>query len=180
MFYALNEMKGIDVKMDCKDILNLIAIIVIPIVAVLIGQWIQNRSEKRKDKMQIFKTLMTSRIYGGTVDSIHAFNLIDIIFVNDKAVRTAWKNLFDAYSSTEQSDLIANRRKVLMYKLLEEMAKSLGYKEQITWENIQNPYVPQWIVDSWNIQAKAQRDYINLLNEINKFVPAQTQKEDKK
>ena len=48
--------------MELKDILNLAAIIVIPIAAVLIGQWLQNRSEKRKDKMQIFKVLMTSRI----------------------------------------------------------------------------------------------------------------------
>ena len=37
--------------MECKDILNLIAIIVIPIVAVVIGQYLQNRAEIRKDKM---------------------------------------------------------------------------------------------------------------------------------
>lgn len=37
--------------MECKDILNLTAIIVIPIAAVLIGQCLQSRSEKRKDKM---------------------------------------------------------------------------------------------------------------------------------
>ena len=34
-------------KMACKDILNLIAIIVIPISAVLIRQHLQNRAEKR-------------------------------------------------------------------------------------------------------------------------------------
>ena len=50
-------------KMECKDILNLIAIVVIPLVAVLIGQYLQNRAEIRKDKMHIFKVLMTSRIY---------------------------------------------------------------------------------------------------------------------
>lgn len=37
--------------MECKDILNLTAIIVIPIAAVLIGQCLQSRSEERKDKM---------------------------------------------------------------------------------------------------------------------------------
>ena len=61
--------------MECKDILNLIAIIVIPIVAVLIGQHLQNRAEIRKDKMHIFKVLMTSRIYGWTQESVHC--LID-------------------------------------------------------------------------------------------------------
>ena len=61
-------------------VLNLVAIVGIPILAVVIGQYLQNRAEKRKDKMQIFRTLMTSRIYGWTVDSVHALNLIDVVF----------------------------------------------------------------------------------------------------
>ena len=44
--------------MKLAEILNLIAIIIIPIIAVLIGQWLQTRSEKRKDKMHIFKTII--------------------------------------------------------------------------------------------------------------------------
>ena len=59
-------------------ILNLVAIVGIPILAVAMGQYLQGRAEKRKDKMQIFRTLMTSRIYGWTVDSVHALNLIDV------------------------------------------------------------------------------------------------------
>ena len=35
--------------MECKDILNLIAIVVIPIAAVIIGQYLQDRAEIRKD-----------------------------------------------------------------------------------------------------------------------------------
>ena len=80
------------------SILNLIAIIVIPIVSVIVGQYLQNRAEKRKDKMQIFKTLMTSRVYGWTDDSVHALNIIDVVFADDKAVRDAWKDLYDKYS----------------------------------------------------------------------------------
>ena len=83
--------------MECKDILNLIAIVVIPIAAVLIGQYLQNRAEIRKDKMQIFKTLMTSRIYGWTQESVHCLNIIDIVFADDKTVRDAWKDLYDKF-----------------------------------------------------------------------------------
>ena len=75
--------------MECKDILNLIAIVAIPIAAVLIGQYLQNRAEIRKDKMQIFKTLMTSRTYGWTQESVHCLNIIDIVFADDKTVRDA-------------------------------------------------------------------------------------------
>ena len=73
--------------METKDVLNLLAIIIIPIVAVIIGQYLQDRAEIRKDKMHIFKVLMTSRIYGWTVDSVHALNLIDVVFAKDKTVR---------------------------------------------------------------------------------------------
>lgn len=43
--------------MDCKDMLNLLAIIFIPIVAVLIGQWLQNRAEKEKIKCKFLRLL---------------------------------------------------------------------------------------------------------------------------
>ena len=39
-------------------IINVIAIIAIPIVAVFVGQHLQNRSQQRKDKLEIFKILM--------------------------------------------------------------------------------------------------------------------------
>lgn len=41
--------------MSVGELLNLIAIVIIPIAAVLITQWLQNRAEKRKDKMQILR-----------------------------------------------------------------------------------------------------------------------------
>lgn len=54
------------------EIINLIALIVVPIAAVYIGQKLQDREQKRKDKIQIFKILMTSRIFGWTNDSVQA------------------------------------------------------------------------------------------------------------
>ena len=57
--------------MNLGDILNLLEIIIVPIVAVLVGQHLQNKAEIRKDKMHVFKVLMTSRIYGWTPESVH-------------------------------------------------------------------------------------------------------------
>ena len=36
-------------------ILNLIAVLLIPVVAVIVGQFLQERVQKRNDKMQIFQ-----------------------------------------------------------------------------------------------------------------------------
>lgn len=158
-------------KMECKDILNLIAIIIIPIAAVLIGQWLQNRAEKRKDKMQIFKVLMTSRIYGWTQDSVHCMNIIDIVFSDDVKVRNAWKDLYDKYCVQNPDETQLKKIQNAQYKLLETMAKSLGYKDNVTWETIQNPYIPKGMIDQWQEQAVSKQAYNILLNAMVNTVP---------
>ena len=60
------------------EILNIIALIFISIFAVIVGQRLQIKHQKRNDKMQIFKILMTHRIFGWTNESVQALNLIDI------------------------------------------------------------------------------------------------------
>lgn len=157
--------------MECKDILNLIAIIIIPIAAVLIGQWLQNRAEKRKDKMQIFKVLMTSRIYGWTQDSVHCMNIIDIVFSDDVKVRNAWKDLYDKYCVQNPDETQLKKIQNAQYKLLETMAKSLGYKDNVTWETIQNPYIPKGMIDQWQEQAVSKQAYNILLNAMVNTVP---------
>ena len=157
--------------MECKDILNLIAMIVIPIVAVLIGQYLQYREEIRKDKMQIFKTLMTSRIYGWTQESVHCLNIIEIVFSDDKKVCEAWKDLYDKYCVQNPDETQLKKIQNAQYKLLETIAKSLGYKNKVTWETIQNPYIPKGMIEQWREQAASQQAYNTLLNTMTNIVP---------
>ena len=159
--------------MECKDILNLIAIIVIPIAAVLIGQHLQNRAEIRKDKMQIFKTLMTSRIYGWTPESVNCLNIIDIVFADDKTVREAWKDLYDKYCVQNPNEAQLKKIQNAQYKILETMENSLGYKNKVTWETIQNPYVPDGMIKQWKEQAESQQAYNALLNTMANIVPSE-------
>ena len=130
------------------DILNIIALIFVPIFAVVVGQKMQDRAQKRNDKMQIFKILMTSRIFGWTNESVQAMNLIDIVFADDEDVRKQWKICFDKMCVENP---IQNRNylksKLKEKKLLETIAKSLGYKDIITWESIQNPYIPKGMTE---------------------------------
>jgi len=158
-----------------NEYLSLVALIIIPIVAVVIAQWLQNRSEKRKDKMQIFKTLMTSRIYGWTPDSVNALNVIDIVFSDDKDVRAAWKDLNDKYHVTNPDQQHLKKIENAQYKLLEAIANSLGYKDKITWEDIQNPYMPDGMVKQIEQNKNMQQMYFNALDGVNKMVQNQKQ-----
>lgn len=166
-------------KMECKDILNLIAIIVIPIVAVLIGQHLQNRAEIRKDKMHIFKVLMTSRIYGWTQESVHCLNIIDIVFSDDKKVRNAWKDLYDKYCVQNPDDTQLKKIQNAQYKLLDTMASSLGYKDIVTWETIQNPYIPEGMRRQQQEQAASQQAYNNILLNMQHMIPKNNKAEEK-
>lgn len=164
--------------MECKDILNLVAIIIIPIAAVLIAQWLQNRAEKRKDKMQIFKALMTSRIYDWTPESVNALNVIDIVFANDKSVRAAWKDLNDKYNVSDPDEQHLKKIQLAQYKLLEAIANSLGYKDKITWETIQNPYMPVGMANQIEAQKNMQQAYFDALVNVNSIVRGQKKTEE--
>ena len=164
--------------MECKDILNLIAIIVIPIVAVLIGQHLQNRAEIRKDKMHIFKVLMTSRIYGWTQESVHCLNIIDIVFSDDKKVRNAWKDLYDKYCVQNPDETQLKKIQNAQYKLLDTMANSLGYEDKVTWETIQNPYIPDGMIRQQQEQAASQQAYNNLLLNMQRMISKNNQAEE--
>lgn len=59
-------------------IINVAALIIVPIAAVFIGQKLQDRNQKRKDKMEIFRVLMMNRGIGWTADTVRALNIIDV------------------------------------------------------------------------------------------------------
>lgn len=141
--------------MTIGDGLNLAAIIVVPIAAVLIGQWLQNRANRRKDKLEIFKTLMIAR-NGWSPECVRALNIIDIVFADDSTVRARWKEYYDRLCVENPSETELKKIKTAQDKLLEAMAISLGYKDKVTWETIQNPYVPKGMIEAEQMQREYQ------------------------
>lgn len=130
------------------ELLNLIAVFVAPIAAVMIGQFLQDRSEKRKDKMRIFQFLMTRRAvsWGSDLGIIDALNSIDIIFADDKNVRKCWAALLSEYDinpinlKDEDRIQVFNKQQKAQFELLKSMAENLGYKDKISEKNLQKPY----------------------------------------
>ena len=57
--------------------INIAAVIIAPIIAVWVGQKLQNRAEKRKDKMAVFKAVMTYR-YGWSQEALVALNGLNV------------------------------------------------------------------------------------------------------
>lgn len=157
-------MKAVNGKI--MEVLNIIALILVPILAVIVGQKLQDRDQKRNDKMQIFKILMTSRIFGWTNESVQAMNLIDIVFSDDKDVRKQWKVCFDKMCVENPTETELSKIKIEREKLLETMAKSLGYKDIITWESIQNPYIPKGMTELMAQQQAYQNNQSVIMEQM--------------
>ena len=144
--------------MDISDYINIAAIVLAPVISVIIGQKLQDRAKKRQDKMEIFKALMTSRVYGWTNASVYALNIIDVVFADDKKVRTQWKAYYDKLCVSNPTD--------------EVIAESLGYKNKITWETIQNPYIPKGLSASLMQQQQYQDGQLEIMEMMKSmFIP---------
>lgn len=146
------------------NIINILAVIVAPIVAVWIGQKLQDRQERRKDKLEIFKTLMMSR-NSWSPDSVRALNILDIVFADDEKARAAWKDYYEKLwvnDPDKPTDAELIKMQEAQYELLETMAKSLGYKDKITWKTIQKPYKPKGMGEIEQNQRKYQEGQLAL------------------
>lgn len=150
--------------MDITDYINIAAIIFAPVISVIIGQKLQDRAKRRQDKMEIFKALMSSRVYGWTNASVYALNIIDIVFADDKQVRAQWKAYYDKLCVEKPTGEDLKRIETEKCKLLEEISKSLGYKGKITWETIQNPYIPKGLSDSMQQQQQYQTGQLEVMD----------------
>lgn len=94
---------------------------------------------------------------------VKALNIIEIVFADDRDVKAAWKELYDQYCVTNPSPNDIKKRETATYKLLECIAVSLGYKNKITWETIQNAYLPQGMMEQLNNQEKISQLMLALL-----------------
>ena len=84
-----------DIIMIVSIVMNCIVIVAAPIISVWVAQKLQDRARKRQDKMEMFKTLMTNRIYDWTPQAVYALNSIDIVLSDDETVRQQWKKYYD-------------------------------------------------------------------------------------
>ena len=153
-------------------IINVAALIIVPIAAVFIGQKLQDRNQKRKDKMEIFRVLMMNRGIGWTADTVRALNIIDVVFSDDDSVRARWRENYNKLCIQTPNVMQRKQIQEAQDKLLEAIAQSLGYKKQVTWETIQNPYIPQGMLNAMQQQQNIQNGQEQLASVVEIFTKA--------
>lgn len=125
------------------DIINILAIVISPIIAVLISIWVQNRKEKQQHKMYIFTTLMATRHSPIIDEKVRALNMIDVVFHDKPRVRQLWREYFDMLGNEGLNNPTGwDQRQKKNLELIHEIAKVLGYGKAITHLDVDRVYYP--------------------------------------
>jgi hypothetical protein len=97
-------------------------------------------SEKRRIKLNVFGALMEQRAMYYSQDAVRAFNLIDIVFIDNRQVRDAWAELFASFDSPKA---IPNHEVMRRYRaLLSAMAKDIKLGDDLRLDDIERVYFP--------------------------------------
>ncbi len=125
------------------EIINIFAILLSPVIALLISKWLDNRKEKRFQRLSILGTIIANRHTPTSPDAVRAMNLIDIAFYKDVKVRTLWKEYLEKLSNEGlDNELGWKQRKDKNLELIHAMAKNLGYGDAITHLDVDRFYYP--------------------------------------
>lgn len=85
------------------------------------------------------------------------------MFADDKKVRAQWKIYYDKLCVGNPIEEDFKEIETEQCKLLEVIAESLGYKNKVTWENMQNPYISKGLSVSMEQQQQYQNGQLEMM-----------------
>ncbi len=118
------------------DLINILAILLSPLIAVQVTQWINKLKAAKDRKIKVFSDLMATRGTALSPKHVEALNRIDIEYYGVNKVTTSWKIYMDHLDhvqnilSEDEADWKSwgAKREELLTSLLGEMANHLKYK----------------------------------------------------
>jgi hypothetical protein len=118
--------------LNISDGLMILAVLLGPIIAVQLTRYLDNKREAQQRKLDIFRTLMATRLYNISWDHVNALNRIDVEFDSrvpkEKDVLNAWKSYLDLLNDKGLTAESWNTRRTdLFVDLLHRMALVLNY-----------------------------------------------------
>lgn len=155
--------------------MNIIAVILGPIIAIVITLLYQSHKEKREAKFRLFLNLMAHRKSNPpTFERVNSLNLIDVVFADHPKVLQLWHEYYDLLH-TQPANFVQWEHKHT--DMLSEMAQALGYKK-LKQTDIEKFYTPVAHGTQAELNEKMQREFLRVLENTASFVV--TKKEENK
>ena len=128
--------------------MNILLSLISGLLGVLIGSKLSQREELRKEQLSILKTLVTYRSFPAQPERITALNVITIVFFNCPDICSCLENYKKAQNDVTDNLTVPQSfiQKLsalddAYIKLLEAIARHLGYGESLSWDKLKNPYI---------------------------------------
>jgi predicted membrane protein len=140
--------------------MNIIAVIVGPIIAIIITLVYQSQKEKREAKTRLFLTLMAHRKSNPpTIERVNSLNLIDVVFADHPKILQLWHEYYDLLNTHPPNHVLWEHKHIDM---LSEISQELGYKK-IKQTEIEKFYTPQAHTSQSEMVAKIQAELLRVL-----------------
>lgn len=149
--------------MDFRDWISIFAILASPLIAVWVTLLVEKSRQKRRDKLELFKTMMTQRGFSASYAWVDAINSLAVVFADEKNVISAVNDFMKVVSTQPFNNEEYENKKI---KLLEKMAVSLGYKKNIDWEQLRKAYYPQWMINEVNFNTQVKNAQLIFANSV--------------
>lgn len=127
------------------EYITLLALFLGPVLAVLVGAWLENRKEKRTAKRWLLYALVSNRHARLDNDVIKAMNSIDVVFADDKEVRARWKEYLKLTEADLSAELNLRNLDNKYIELVHAMAQVLGLAGKISQIQVSEAYTPQLV-----------------------------------
>ncbi len=152
------------------DWITVAAIIVGPVLALFAQRVLDLLRERKKERKQLFYTLMNTRHQFLSPTHLQALNSIDIVFKNNEKIRNTWKAVLDQastnFDATDANAVAAWNarlidRRVDLYQII---GQDLGY--QYTTDYIQRGiYSPRFVDEIEQEWHEVRRGLVRVLHE---------------
>jgi len=150
--------------MNKLDVVNTLAILVSPAIAVLVSVWLQNRKERRQHQLSILTALIATRHEPLSPEAVRALNMIDLTFHDEISVRKLWREYFEMLCNEGLNNPAGwQQRGKKNIELITEMAKVLGYGKEVSHLDIDRVYTPVGIWEQFHKNQDLQNELLRVL-----------------
>src|SRR5581483_774518 len=126
-------------------VLTAAAILAAPVIALWLSARFERRANAHRAKRDLFSAILEIRHDLLSVEFVRSLNTIDIVFVDDRAVREAWSRYYSVLNDTNLNNPAGwSIRDEKRRDLLLAMAKAMGWESRISTADILRTYTPQF------------------------------------
>jgi hypothetical protein len=160
-------LKAQESSMRLRDWIEILAIFLGPITALWVQRLLDRFREVRRQKENLYATLMRLRGASLTPEYVNALNLIDMVFKGDgkseRLIRAKWKALMDHFNTKSSEKGWGEKRQDLNVDLLAAIGEHLGYKFEPSHIKRQ-VYFPQALSDQWEESNRLRKQLLEVLD----------------